>query len=575
MACTQTPPDKSEHFQAQKASSNFGSFLSSSMADSGVADSLLQPDSDKPSRNESASNISDAASAEKSINAPEQQNPPRDVHGLAWILVVLSILSSTFLFALDNTIVADVQPAVVERFGSISKLPWLGKMYAQFDAKLLYLLNTFLFEAGSAICGAAPTMDALIIGRAICGLGGAGMYAGVLTLLSVTTTDHERPTYIGFTGLTWGLGTVLGPIVGGALADSSATWRWAFYLNLCVGGAFAPVWLFLLPRFDPRPGVALKRRFAEIDYMGTLLMIGAFVSGIMAISFGGNVYAWNSGRIIGLFVCSGILFILFGIQQTLAILTTEERRIFPIQFVKSKIMLVLFAETSAASTACFIPIYFVPLLFQFVRSDSALEAGVRLLPFVVFLVVMCVANGGIMSATGYYMPWYLFGGIFTVIGSALMYTVDQYSSVARVYGYTILLAVGAGGIVQASFSVAQAKVDPQMIPIAIGFITAAQLGGVAISLAIANSVFLNESSEAIAALLPNVPTAQIQAAISGAGSGFLDSLTVEMRENVLHAIVHAMSKVYIMDIVAGIVVILLALLMKPGEKLFMKGGAAG
>ena len=304
-------------------------------------------------------------------------------------------------------------------------------------------------------------------------------------------------------------------------------------------------------------------------------MIGAFVAGIMAVSFGGNVYAWDSARIIGLFVCSGILFILFGIQQTLAILTTEARRIFPVHFVKSKIMLVLFAETSAASTACFIPIYFIPLLFQFVRNDSALEAGVRLMPYVVFLVLMCVANGAVMSATGYYMPWYLGSGIVTVIGSALMYTVDQNSSVARVYGYSVLLGVGAGGIVQASFSVAQAKVEPQMIPIAIGFITAAQLGGVAIALAIANSVFLNESSNAIRALLPNIPTSQIQAAISGAGSDFLKNLTAEMREKVLHAIVHAMSKVYIMDIVAGIVVILLALLMKPGEKLFMKGLAAG
>ena len=114
-------------------------------------------------------------------------------------------------------------------------------MYAQFDAKLLYLLNTFLFEAGSALCGAAPTMDALIIGRAICGLGGAGMYTGVLTLLSVTTSDHERPTYIGFTGLTWGLGTVLGPIIGGALADSSATWRWAFCRNFLTLGEALPI----------------------------------------------------------------------------------------------------------------------------------------------------------------------------------------------------------------------------------------------------------------------------------------------------------------------------------------------
>ena len=83
-------------------------------------------------------------------------------------------------------------------------------MYAQFDAKILYLICVFLFELGSAVCGAAPNMDALIIGRAICGWGGAGMYTGVMTLLSVTTTEHERPTYIGFTGLTWGAGTVLG-----------------------------------------------------------------------------------------------------------------------------------------------------------------------------------------------------------------------------------------------------------------------------------------------------------------------------------------------------------------------------
>ena len=83
-------------------------------------------------------------------------------------------------------------------------------MYAQFDAKILYLICVFLFELGSAVCGAAPNIDALIIGRAICGWGGAGMYTGVMTLLSVTTTEHERPTYIGLTGLTWGGGTVLG-----------------------------------------------------------------------------------------------------------------------------------------------------------------------------------------------------------------------------------------------------------------------------------------------------------------------------------------------------------------------------
>ena len=94
-----------------------------------AAPSLLQPDASPPAVTPSGhSNLSDTASGdpEKAVEPAEAQKPPRDVHGIVWALVVVSILSSTFLFALDNTIVADVQPAIVERFGSISKLPWLS-----------------------------------------------------------------------------------------------------------------------------------------------------------------------------------------------------------------------------------------------------------------------------------------------------------------------------------------------------------------------------------------------------------------------------------------------------------------
>jgi len=77
-----------------------------------------------------------------------------------------------------------------------------------------------LFELGSAICGAAPSIDALIIGRAICGVAGLGIYVGVMTLLAATMTIHERPMYISGTSLTWGLGTVLGPVTGGGFSDS-------------------------------------------------------------------------------------------------------------------------------------------------------------------------------------------------------------------------------------------------------------------------------------------------------------------------------------------------------------------
>ncbi|KAH6723623.1 major facilitator superfamily domain-containing protein [Leptodontidium sp. MPI-SDFR-AT-0119] len=540
------------------------------------------------SENTSITGLDEIDQEKQQAETPAEETPPRDITGWKWVVVVLSILSSTFLFALDNTIVADIQPVIVRQFDSVSKLSWLsvsfligaaatnlvwGKIFGQFNAKWTYILCVTLFEVGSAICGAAPTMEALIVGRAICGVGGSGMYVGVMTLLAATTTIHERPMYVGGTGLTWGLGTVLGPIIGGAFTDSSAGWRFAFYINLFIGGLCAPVYIFMLPNYDPRPGVSLMDRAREMDYLGALLTLGAFVSGVMAISFGGVQYEWNSGTIIGLFVCSGVLFILLGLQQVYTIFTNTSRRVFPVEFFKSRTILILFAMTAAGGTAVFIPIYMMPIYFQYTRGDSALDAGVRLLPFIFLMIFAVIGNGAILSAYGYYMPWYTLGGIFVIIGGALMYTVGTGTATATVYGYSILIGFGCGLFAQASFSVAQAIVDPEHVASAVGFITCAQVTGVTIALAIANSVFLNGSQDKIAALLPEVPLSDIQAAIAGAGSDFVESLSPELQAGVLHAIVDSMSKTYILVVTAGAVVVVLSAGMKR-ERLFIAAGAA-
>jgi MFS family permease len=526
---------------------------------------------------------------EKASEVVVSEVSPRDVHGVRWAIVVVAILSSVFLFALDNTIVAVVQPAIVAEFSEIQKLPWLaaaftlsaaamnlifGKIYGQFNAKWTYLISTFLFELGSAICGAAPSMNALIIGRAVCGVGGMGMYIGVMTLLSVTTTITERPMYIGSTGLMWGIGTVLGPIVGGAFVESSAGWRWAFYINLCIGGLFAPVYLFMLPTYDPRPQVSFVKRAKEMDFVGTIIIIGAMVSGVMAISFGGVLYAWNSGQIIACFVLSAVLFGVFAVQQEKAIFTTVAHRIFPVQFLRSRTMLILFAQTSAAASGIVIPLYMMPLYFQFTRGDSALEAGVRLLPYVALMVFACIVNGAVLSMYGLYMPWYVVGGVLFTIGSALMYTVGVSTSVSAVYGYSVLLGVGVGIFVQASFAVAQGIVKEDEIPSAVGFITCGQITGITISISVANSIFLNKAETGISELLPQVPITDIQAAIAGVGSKFVQSLPEDVKEAVLEVIVTSLSKTYIMNIVAGALSVILAVFMKR-ERLFLAvAGAA-
>ncbi|GAB1203914.1 hypothetical protein APSETT445_002558 [Aspergillus pseudonomiae] len=189
-------------------------------------------------------------------------------------------------------------------------LPW-SKAYATYNAKWLYI-------------------------------GGSGMYFGVLTQLSVNTTVSERPFYIGLTAVSWGIGTVTGPAIGGAFAESSATWRWAFYINLVVGGVFSPVYAFLLPSFEPMPNATPKEKARNIDWVGIVLFVGALATLVMAIDFGGVEWSWGSGSSIALFVVSGVLFVVFGVQQTFYILCNEENRLFPVHFLKRRSLLLLF-----------------------------------------------------------------------------------------------------------------------------------------------------------------------------------------------------------------------------------------
>ncbi|MCJ1391057.1 hypothetical protein MMC18_003918, partial [Xylographa bjoerkii] len=483
--------------------------------------------------------------------------PVRTLKPINWFLVVFSLLAALFLFALDNTIVADVQPHIINTLGEIDKLPWISvafalggistnlfwsKLYGSFDNKWLFISSIIIFEVGSVVCGAAASMNGLIVARAICGVGGMGLYLGTINMVSTLTTEAERPVYLGFIGLTWGIGTILGPVVGGAFADSSATWRWSFYINLCIGGMATPVFLFLLPSFVPRSGFSILARAKQLDFAGAILVAGAFTSLVTAVSFGGSVYAWNSGPIIGLFVCTGILWILFPAQQIFCLFTTKEHRLFPVDFVKSIEMDILFASTAAAQVVIFISIYFLPLYFQFVLNDAALTAGVRLLPFVLVMVFAVMFNGAMMAKLGYYMPWYLVGGILAVIGTVLLSTISVEMSVSRIYGYSVIAALGVGLFGNAGFSISQVKVEPKLLSQAIAFIGVGQVGGIALALTISNSMFLNEATQRIAEVLPTVPRTTVQSAVSGADGSFFKTLSDKDKTDVLYAIVESIQQ---------------------------------
>ena len=184
------------------------------------------------------------------------------------------------------------------------------------------------------------------------------MYTGVLTLLSLSTTEKERALYMGIPGITWGLGTVLGPVIGGAFA-LYVTWRWGFYINLCVGAACAPAFLFLVPTMDPQPSISMSERLRNIDCVGMALLAGAGTALIMGICFGGVVYPWDAGRTIALFVVAFVLTLAFAIQQGLGLLTRHP--VFPVGLMKDASILAIFLNETCSATACFLPIYLIPL----------------------------------------------------------------------------------------------------------------------------------------------------------------------------------------------------------------------
>ncbi|KAH8728394.1 major facilitator superfamily domain-containing protein [Phaeosphaeriaceae sp. PMI808] len=497
----------------------------------------------------------------------EEISPP-----VLTVLVVCSVSSSTFLFSLDMSIVADVQPRIITSLGEIEKLPWLSVSFALGTVARKfgnYITAVILFEIGSAICGAANTMDLFIFGRALASVGGAGLYVGVITLLSALTNTGERPLYIFSVGLLWGAGSVLGPVIGGAFADSSATWRWSFYINLVVAAIFALVYIFMLPSVNPQPEKTFMEKVYNMDYVGAVLFMSAYCCGITGFSMGGLLFAWDSATVIVLLVISSALFIAFGIQQSWSIFTTTETRLLPVHYFKKKTLALLFFLSIGGAPPIIVPVYFISLYFQLVKGDTALDAAVKLLPFIFMTVLFSLFNGGIMGKEGHYAPWFLVASPIIIAGSALMYTVDEHSSDSMIYGYTALLGIGAGCLIQICFIVVQAIVPRDEMPPSVAFINLDQSSGMTIGLTVANAVFLNLAQKYIGNVLPNANPDQINAAISGTGSIFIKSLSAKEQQHVISAITRAISKPYLLLAAIASIELILSFFLK-WERVFLE-----
>jgi uncharacterized membrane protein (DUF485 family) len=350
----------------------------------------------------------------------------------------------------------------------------------------------------------------------------------------------------------------------------------AFYINLVICGLFAPTYYFM-PSHDPQPTKSLRDKLRDLDWVGTILNAVVYVTFVLALTFGGATWRWGAGGTIGLFVAFGVSLIVFSVQQTFSIFTTPENRIFPVDLLRKPVMILLYVLTACSSTGLSLSIYYIPVYFQFAHGENGMTSAVRLLPFIVLFVLFVMLNSIIMPRTGWYLPWFIFSGIFITIGASLMYAlVDSQTSNSAIYGYSVLLALGVGSACQAAYSIATAKVDAHRTSDAVGFINSAQIGSITIALAISGTLFQNIAYQNIQDATAGLgfSPADIEAAIAGAKSVIFSDTTAEVRAAVVEGIVNAIRDVYIMAIAAGGLGTVAAFLL-PRERLYMEMTAGG
>ncbi|WEH29140.1 MDR family MFS transporter [Streptomyces sp. AM 3-1-1] len=414
-------------------------------------------------------------------------NPPRAVR---WVL--LGVMLAMLLSMLDNMVVSTAMPTIVADLGGLSSLSWVvtaytlvtavstpvwGKFGDLFGRKRTYLASIAVFVIGSALCGAAGSMGALIAFRVVQGIGAGGIGAGAFALIAALVPPRERGKYQGMTASVMAIGIIGGPLLGGFVTDH-LSWRWAFYINLPLG-LLTLVWLQAMLRLPER------RIKAKIDWPG-IVLLGAFISSVvLGTTWGGDRYAWGSWQTIGLGLAA--------VVSLLGFLAVERRvgepllpprvftghRNFP---VAVGILFVVGVVTFGAGL-------YLPLFQQTVQGASASHSGLLMLPMMLPVVVVSTIAGKVMSATGRYRLFPIVGAALMAIGLGLLATMDADTSRLLTALYMIVLGAGMGLCMQMAGTIAQNAVELRDIGAASSSINLFRTMGGSIGVAVFSTLF--------------------------------------------------------------------------------------
>jgi len=360
--------------------------------------------------------------------------------------IFAGLLVAMFLAALDQTIFSTALPTIVGDLHGVNHMLWVttaylvaatimmpiyGKLGDLVGRKSLLIFALSVFVGGSFVGALAGDMNVLIIGRAIQGIGGGGLMLLAQATIADVVPARERGRYMGVMGAVFGLSSVVGPLLGGWFTES-LTWRLGFWLNVPLGiiAILVVVFFLKLPKHDQR---------ATLDVFGIITMAIAVTSLILATSWGGGQYDWNSWQIIGLFAVTLVFGVLFVIAERNA-----REPIIPMHlFAKRNFNLTTLAGLIIA-IAMFGAIGYLPTYLQMSQGVSATESGLMLIPMVAGLLIASIISGQIVTRTGRYKWAPIVSMIITGGGLLLLSTLTVDTPLWQLMAYIFVLGAGIG-----------------------------------------------------------------------------------------------------------------------------------
>ena len=348
----------------------------------------------------------------------------------------------------------------------------------------MILVALSFFLVGAIVAGVAHDFATLLVGRSLQGVGGGGLIA----LTEIVVTDlvplRLRGQWFGIISGMWSLGSVTGPIMGGAFAQK-VSWRWIFYINLpIIGVAFIFVPLFLKLNFAPANLVSQLRR---VDWIGSMLFVSSTTSLLIPVTWGGVSYAWSSWHtlvplILGIF---GLISFIF-YEQYLA-----PDPLIPLTIFQNRTAAANYLGAFIHGMILWSMLYYMPLYYEAVKGESPILSGVSLFPQTFTVAPASVVVGILVSLTGRYR-WAIWSGwVLTVAGTGLLYLLDVHTSTVAWIFLNLVPGLGTGMLFAGMGFAIQASSTNRDLAFAVAMFCFFRTFGQAIGVAVGGTVFQN------------------------------------------------------------------------------------